>query len=69
MFELLEENEEADNIETLRNHLIKAREALKLIFMAWARYEDEQPDGPSRVKAQQIRFDWGTIARGFLSGE
>jgi hypothetical protein len=69
LFELLEDDEEADDVEVLRNHLIKAREALKLIFMAWARYEDEQPDGPSRVQAQQIRFDWGTIARGFLSGE
>ncbi len=39
---------------------------LKLLLMAWARYEDEQPDGPLREQAQDARVDWGRIARQFL---
>jgi hypothetical protein len=34
--------------------------------MAWARYEDEQPDGPRKTNAQDARTDWGRIARQFL---
>ena len=57
------------DLDVLRSHLIKAREALKLLFMAWARYEDEQPDGDMRSAAQQVRYDWGSIAKHFLAAK
>ncbi|MGJ7533159.1 MULTISPECIES: hypothetical protein [unclassified Variovorax] len=46
--------------------LNRALNGLKLLLMAWARYEDEQPDGPIRARAQDARIDWGRIARRFL---
>lgn len=69
LFEVLEVDGQEEDIESLRSHLMKAREALKLLFMAWARYEDEQPDGTMRTAAQQVRYDWGTIAKGFLEAK
>jgi hypothetical protein len=67
LFEVFEEFPDTKNIEELHLHIARAREALKLVLMAWARYEDEQPDGELRSRAQQIRYDWGTIAKQFLS--
>jgi hypothetical protein len=69
LFEILEEDTDQENAETLRTHLLRAREGLKLVLMAWARYEDEQPDGKMRERAKQARYDWGIIARQFLAGE
>jgi hypothetical protein len=62
---------EVDNVdaETLRNRLSNSLEGLKLLLMAWARYEDEQPDGKRRQAAQDTRVDWGRIARQFLDFE
>jgi hypothetical protein len=56
------ENEAAE----LAQRLNRALDGLKLLLMAWARYEDEQPDGALRQKAQDARLDWGRIARTFL---
>jgi len=53
----------------LRDRLQKASDGLKLLLMAWARYEDEQPDGPRRMSAQGARLDWGRVAQQFLSIE
>ncbi len=62
---------EVDNVdaETLRTRLSRSLEGLKLLLMAWARYEDEQPDGKRRQAAQDTRVDWGRIARQFLELE
>lgn len=69
LVELLQERvDEADETE-LRTRLVSAREGLELLLMAWARYEDEQPDGPRRAKAQDVRWDWGRMARDFLMDE
>ena len=69
MFEILEDDPCQEDSETLRTRLFRTREGLKLVLMAWARYEDEQSDGSARNRVQQSRYDWGTIARGFLAGE
>ena len=69
LVEVLEEEVEGVDPETLRSRLTNSLEGLKLLLMAWARYEDEQPDGPRRNKAQETRFDWGRVARQFLEGE
>jgi hypothetical protein len=69
LVEVLEEEVEGVDPETLRSRLTNCLEGLKLLLMAWARYEDEQPDGPRRNKAQEARFDWGRVARQFLESE
>lgn len=69
LVELLQVDVEASDEDELRARLISAREGLELLLMAWARYEDEQPDGPRRTKAQDARWDWGRMAREFLVDE
>lgn len=56
-------------VEALTARLAKARDGLKLLLEAWARYEDEQPDGPRRKQAQDARHDWGRMAESFLGKE
>jgi hypothetical protein len=66
LVEVLEEStQDAPTLE-LQRRLRNASEGLKLLLMAWARYEDEQPDGLIKSKVQESRQDWGRIARQFL---
>lgn len=67
LFEFFEEEkiENEDDIEKLRQRLINAYNGLKLLLMAWARYEDEQ-EGQDREHAQEIRSYWGIMARRFF---
>lgn len=53
----------------LRDRLIRANNGLKLLLMAWARFEDEQPTETLREQIQDIRTDWGRVAHGFLKNE
>ena len=55
--------------EELSSRLNDAWRGLKLLLEAWARYEDEQPEGPRRNLAQDARNDWGRVARQFLEGD
>ncbi len=52
--------------EDLVARLNNAWKGLKLLLEAWARYEDEQPEGPRRNQVQDARSDWGRVARQFL---
>jgi len=65
LIEALDQNEEGEN--NLRDRLKNASEGLKLLLMAWARYEDEQPDGSNKLRVQDSRQDWGRIAKEFLN--
>lgn len=47
----------------------KLCDGLKLLLMAWARYEDEQLAGPRKQAAKDARNDWGRVARSFLALE
>jgi len=69
LVEVLEEEVEGVDPEILSSRLTNSLEGLKLLLMAWARYEDEQPDGPRRNRAQDARVDWGRVARQFLEGD
>jgi hypothetical protein len=60
---------EGVDTDTLRSRLAKSAEGLKLLLTAWARYEDEQPDGIRKTRAQEARSDWGRIARQFYEIE
>lgn len=61
LIELLEKQEDEQEND--------AFDALKLIIMAWARYEDQQPDGEQKNRAQEARADWGRIAKRFLDNK
>lgn len=69
LVEVLRDDTESSDDSELRERLMKASDGLKLVLMAWARYEDEQPDGLRRENAQEARLDWGRIARQFLRSE
>lgn len=49
--------------------LTNAWRGLRLLLEAWARYEDEQPDGTLRQRVQDARADWGRVARQFMEDE
>ncbi|MBY0086979.1 ATP-binding protein [Brevibacillus brevis] len=68
LVEVLDESTDDCDAKELGGRLKKASEGLKLLLMAWARYEDELPDGLMKEKAQEARSDWGRIAKGFLRG-
>ena len=54
--------------EEVLERLLRAVNASKITFAAWARYEREA--GLSRAQAlQKVRFDWGQIAAKFLQPE
>lgn len=69
LVEVMEKDMDDADVEILRTRLSNSLEGLKLLLMAWARYEDEQPDGKRRQAAQDTRVDWGRIARQFLELE
>ena len=66
LVEILEGVENGGKENSPEERLENALAGLKLILMAWARYEDEQPDGTRRIQAQETRVDWGRLARQFL---
>lgn len=65
---LLDDGAETENVDALRKRLEKASEGLRLLLAAWARYEDEIPDGQRKDLIQDIRKDWGRIAKNFMQG-
>lgn len=69
LIEVLEDDVENVDTERLKLRLAKSQKGLKLLLAAWARYEDEQPDGKRRQDTQDARVDWGRIARQFLEDE
>ena len=56
-------NSDSDLVARIEN----ASNTLKLLFAAWARYEEE--DVPSQDKIRDIRHEWGKMARNFLIDE
>lgn len=66
LVEVLDRDSEDDDEDELRNRLFMASEGLKLLLTAWARYEDEAPDGRRKENAKDARWDWGRVARDFL---
>jgi hypothetical protein len=66
LVEVLESATEGATLDDLTLRLKNASDGLKLLLMAWARYEDEQPDGNLKNRAQDARQDWGRIAKLFL---
>ena len=69
LVEVLEDDVEEADITKLRDRLRNAHQGLELLLMAWARHEDEQPEGKRQQQARDNRVDWGRIARSFLENE
>lgn len=70
LFEVLDQervNAEEDP-KRLRERLHRAINGLKLLLMAWARYEDQE-QGANLDKARDMRSHWGMLARRFLRDE
>ena len=55
-----------NDVEILQDRLSNALDGLKLLLMAWARYEDEQPSSQARERVKDSRQDWGRVARRFM---
>lgn len=68
LLEVLDENDSVNSVSDLKKRLEKASDGLKLLLAAWARYEDETPDGPRRDEIQTVREDWGKYSKEFLRG-
>jgi Histidine kinase-, DNA gyrase B-, and HSP90-like ATPase len=68
--EILNEDidDEVDKVDLIQR-LKSARNGMKLLLMAWARYEDEQPDGKMKEKVKDTRMDWGKMAAEFMGSE
>ncbi|WP_423798162.1 ATP-binding protein [Neobacillus sp. SAB-20_R2A] len=58
--------DDKDGDKDLKERLTQASKGLKLLLAAWARFEDEIPDGGRKDDIQDARKDWGRIARKFL---
>lgn len=69
LVEVLQQDLEDLNEDKLKERLGNAWQGLKLLLIAWARYEDEQPVGERRDQAQDVRWEWGRMARDFLREE
>lgn len=54
------------SIEDLRARMESARDGLKTLLIAWARYEDEEADPRLHARIQATREHWGQVARDFL---
>lgn len=67
LIEVLEESTTGVSPDELKRRLNGARDGLKTLLIAWARYEDELPEGVRRHAAQNTRDDWGRVARDFLT--
>jgi hypothetical protein len=69
LVEVLENEDAGADLGKFQARLNRAADGLKLLLSAWARYEDEQPDGKLRSHAADARTDWGRMARRFLERE
>lgn len=69
LMQVVDESMEELSKEELIEKLSSARDGLKLILEAWARYEDTLPDGQAKERAQETRNDWGKMAKRFMSEE
>lgn len=69
LVEVLEDDPDGElNVEQLENRLRRASDGLKLLLIAWARYEDEAYPDVKRQDVQDVRTEWGRYAALFLEG-
>ena len=66
IFDTVSADDDLDSLSSvdLQDRLLKAQEAIKLLFVAWARMEREDP--LNRRTYERVRESWGKLARDFL---
>ena len=70
LMEVLEDDPDSElTNEQLLERLSKANRGLKLLLMAWARFEDESFPEEKREEIQDVRHEWGRYAAQFLKNE
>ena len=68
LVEVLDAETEGLDADALRERLASARYGLRVLLLAWARYEDEATDA-ERAAAQDARYGWGRVAGRFLQSD
>ena len=70
LMEVLEGDPDAElTKEALLERLGRANRGLKLLLMAWARFEDEATPERKREDVQDTRYEWGRYAAEFLKDD
>ncbi len=65
LVEVLEASHEELSADKLHERLNSARNGLRLVLMAWARYEDET-QGDKKQELRRVRGKWGEMAEAFM---
>jgi hypothetical protein len=65
-FDTVSADDDLDTLSSseLQDCLLKAGQAVQLLFAAWARMEREDP--PNQARYERVRESWGKLARDFL---
>lgn len=63
----LEANVDGETDKELLDRILNASDTLRMLFAAWARYEME--DMPNRSRINDMRQEWGKMARVFLESD
>ena len=70
LVEVLEDDPDRDlEKEELLDRLTRANRGLRLLLMAWARFEDEAYPDSKKRDIQDLRHDWGIVAADFLRND
>jgi hypothetical protein len=64
LVQVLDANIEGAADKDLIDRIMNASDTLRMLFAAWARYEME--DMPNRARINDMRQEWGKMARVFL---
>ena len=65
LIEVLDDETSGQVVQDLVDRLEKASFTLRMIMIAWARYEDKTPPD-LKMTLEDLRMDWGREARDFL---
>ena len=67
LVEVLDTESDAEkSLDQVSARLSRASSGLRLLLMAWARMEDEETSLSAKERMQDIRTEWGKIARDFM---
>lgn len=66
IFDTVSADDDVDKLSSmeLQDRLLKAGQAVQMMFAAWARMEREDP--PNQARYERVREGWGKLARDFL---
>lgn len=55
--------------EETEQRLLHAQRLIELLLAAWAKYENDLPDGPRKFRAEESRVEWGRHVRQLLTND